>query len=318
VRAPEDITAWLDAGVREAGAIRTGPVEVRRVRPWGSVLRAPTSGGTVWMKATAPGTRFELAVYALLGEVAPAHVLIPLAIDDARGWLLLPDGGAPLGERFDGAPLTGAMAAALPQYAELQRAAAPHAERLVDAGVADMRPSMLPQRFEEALAIARRWVRRAGDDAERATVARLDGFHATVAEWSERLDAAPAPPTIDHNDLDERHVLAAPDGGLRPARFYDWGDAVVAHPFASLHLPLGMAEPGDVERLRDAYLEPFGDLAPHGELVTTLELACRLAKIARALVWHRATAAGDVPVAWERAPFACLESLLGPSPYGAF
>jgi hypothetical protein len=25
-----------------------------------------------------------------------------------------------------------------------------------------------------------------------------------------------------------------------------------------------------------------------------------------------------VPVAWERAPFACLESLLGSSPYGAF
>ena len=94
MEAPEDMTAWLDARVREAGAARTGPVEVRRVRPWGSVLRAPTSGGDVWMKATAPVTRFELAVYAVLGEVAPAHVLTPLGADDARGWLLLPDGGA--------------------------------------------------------------------------------------------------------------------------------------------------------------------------------------------------------------------------------
>jgi hypothetical protein len=317
VRAPDHMTAWLDDRLMQAGVTRTGTVEVARVRPWGTVLRAPTSGGTVWMKATAPGTRFELAVYAVLSEVAPAHVVVPLAIHEARGWLLLPDGGPSLGERFDGTALTEAMAAALPQYAALQRAAAPRAGRLVDAGVADMRPARLPQRFAEALAIARRWVERDGDDADRATLARLDGLHATVAEWSRRLDAAPAVPSIDHNDLDSHHMLAAPDSGLRPARFYDWGDAVVAHPFASLHLPLGMAEPGDVERLRDAYLEPFADLAPHRELVATLELACRLAKIPRALVWHRATAAGGVPVAWERAPFTCLESLLGPSPYGA-
>ena len=41
-------------------------------------------------------------------------------------------------------------------------------------------------------------------------------------------------------------------------------------------------------RARDAYLEVFADLAPRAELVETLELACHVAKIARALTWDRA------------------------------
>ena len=67
---------------------------------------------------------------------------------------------------------------------------------------------------------------------------------------------------------------------------------MVAHCFASMLVPLGFARapaatPGS-SACRDAYLEPFGDLAPHAELVETLELACRAGKIARALTWDRA------------------------------
>jgi hypothetical protein len=75
-------------------------------------------------------------------------------------------------------------------------------------------------------------------------------------------------------------------------RFYDWGDSVVAHPFASMLVALGFVRDqlGDdaVSRPRDAYLEVFSDLAPHGELVAEMELACRVAKIARVLTWARA------------------------------
>ena len=45
-------------------------------------------------------------------------------------------------------------------------------------------------------------------------------------------------------------------------------------------------------RARDAYLGEFRDLGPHAELVATLELACRVAKVARALTWERALLAG--------------------------
>ena len=97
-------------------------------------------------------------------------------------------------------------------------------------------------------------------------------------------------------------------------RFYDWGDAVVAQPFASM-LALGWVPMSDADRLslRDAYLGPFGELAPHAELVQTLELACRVGKIARALTWQRSVSAYDpqeVDERWLSGPSESLFSLL--------
>lgn len=72
--------------------------------------------------------------------------------------------------------------------------------------------------------------------------------------------------------------------------------------------------------LRDAYLEPFGDLAPHDELVETLELACRVGKIARALTWDRALRAGDgdPDAEWADAPFETMAALLDDSYLGGW
>jgi hypothetical protein len=283
----ERATAWADERLAAAGLARTGAVEQPRVRPWATVLRIPTSSGTVWLKATGPEVAFEVGLYEVLVRVAPARVLTPLATDAERGWLLLPDGGPSLGDR--GADI----AAALPAYARLQRDLAPDVDELLTLGVADMRPAAMPARFEEALAAI------GGDD-------RIAALRPAVAEWCERLAASPVPASVDHNDLHAYNILAG-------ERFYDWGDAVVAHPFASmLALEWVDTDAAGRERLRDAYLEPFTDLAPRAELVETLALACRVARIARALVWQRAIrASGSEPVNedWRSAPGEWLRSL---------
>ncbi len=66
--------------------------------------------------------------------------------------------------------------------------------------------------------------------------------------------------------------------------------------------------------MRDAYLAEFADLAPHDELVTALELASRVAKVARALVWERAMRAAAREGAGEYAEFAGapMETLFTP------
>ena len=62
--------------------------------------RRPVSG-VVWLKATGPGTSFEVRLYPLLARLVPEQVLTPIAADPERGWIVLPDGGPSLGEQLD-------------------------------------------------------------------------------------------------------------------------------------------------------------------------------------------------------------------------
>lgn len=301
---------WVDERLAEAGMTRTGNLEQRSLRPWASVLRVPSSAGPVWLKATGPASRFEVGLYRLIAAVAPERVLTPVAISMRDGWVLLPDGGGSLGERLEGAALIEALAEALPPYAELQRDLAPHADELLRLGVSDMRPEVMPSRFDEALEAVRAYIERRDNEAERGRLDAVEEMRDTVVRWCERLAGSAAHASLDHNDLHAWNIL----GEGSDVRFYDWGDAVVAQPFASM-LALGwvpMSE-SDRVRLRDAYLEPFDDLAPHAELVETLELACRVGKIARALTWQRSVSAYDpdeVEERWLSGPSESLFSLL--------
>jgi hypothetical protein len=322
----EQAIAWLDEALAAAGIDRTGEVEQPHLRPWATALRAPTTQGPVWLKAAAPGTAFEVELLELLHAVCPEHVLNPVATDPGRGWMLLPDGGAPLGECLSGTELVDAMASAvLPQYGELQRALWPHTERLLAIGVADMSPAAMPGRFHEALERVKEHVARRRDPAEEASLGKIAALEEDVEAWCERLGSLPGPPTLDHNDLHSWNVFLDSTG---QARFYDWGDSVVAHPFSSMLVALEFvksrvlaveADDPQILRLRDAYLEVYGDLAPHAELVETLELACRVGKIARTLVWDRAVRAlglDAVDDEWARAPLVTLSSLLEDSYLG--
>ncbi len=277
-----DRVEWLDERLAAAELRRTGDVTCPHDRPWSTVHTAPTTGGPVWLKAPGPGTVFEVALYELLARVTPDWVLHPIAVDLDRGWVLLPDGGRTLGD--SDTDVVAGPVEVLPRYGRLQRDLAPHAGALLSFGVADMRPAVMPDRFDEAVASV---TAQTGD--------RLDEVRAmrpVYAEWCARLAASPVPASIDHNDLHPWNVFA--DGDR--IRFYDWGDAVVAHPFASMLIPaavvrrrLGVGQDdAAVRRIRDAYLEVWSDLAPHRELVAELELACWVGKVARTLVWDRA------------------------------
>ena len=284
------------------------------------MLRAPTSGGVVWLKAAGRDTAFEAELYELLQRLAPERVLTPLAVDVERAWILLPDAGRSLGERASGRALIGGLAGALPQYGELQRDLAPHAGDLLDLGLADMRPAAMPARFDEALDAVEAYVRHRGGPADRTTYDRVTKVRETVVGWCKRLAASPVQASLEHNDLHPYNILVADDG---QARFYDWGDSVVAHPFASMGLGLGFirnqVETSELDRLRDAYLEVFSDLGPRPELVETLELACRVGKVARALTWQRAIGAlgwDEVDDDWARGPIESMDSLLDASYLG--
>jgi hypothetical protein len=283
-------TSWLDDQLQAAGLERSGDVTQPHVHPWATVLSAPTRGGRVWLKAMAPGTTFEVGLYELLVPVAPGNVLTPIASDPSRGWILLPDGGASLADRLTGSDLLEHMLIALPQYAQLQRSTMPHVGTLLDLGLSDLRPSLLPGRYDDALA--------AYLDADIS--AQLISLRPRFVDWCLRLAESPIGASLEHNDLHPWNILGVGSGVPASAPpttaiFYDWGDSVVAHPFGSAvgsvsrvrRMLRRRRDHQDVRRMREAYLEGFDDLAGRRDLDQTLDLACQVAKAARAVVWDR-------------------------------
>ncbi len=312
--------AWLDEQLAAAGIERTGDVAHEQVRSWAAVLKFPTTAGPVWLKAAGPSTAFEVPLYPLLQEAASTVVLTPIAVDPARGWVVLPDGGQPLGTQRTGEALVESLVTLLPRYGHLQRELMPQVDTLLEIGVPDLRPSSIPDRYAESLALVEQFVAASGNEEDRERLAQVAGLHSRVASWSAELAAAPGDPTLDHSDLHTWNILLPASGDLEQATFFDWGDSVVAHPFTSMLVALRMvrwqlkveSDDPNIIRIRDAYLGAFSDLASHTELVATVERACHLGKIGRALTW--ATVAGEASVEEQpemyRNALAWLEMLL--------
>ena len=262
----DEALSWLDGVLADRGTPRIGPVDQPHQRPWATVLRVPTTDGTVWLKATGPATAFEVRLYEVLARVAPDAVLRPIAVDVERAWIVLPDGGPPIGERLEGSAQLEALVAALADYGRLQRAVAPHVDELLAAGVADMRPAVLPERFDEAVEVTAVAIEHAPRPGEAEMHERVAAMRPEVDAWCEQLAASRVPATIDHNDLHAWNVLG---GDGEPTRFYDWGDSVVAHAFAAMLVPLGIvrhelgitdARDPRLGRARDTYLDTFSEL----------------------------------------------------------
>ncbi|MGY2003039.1 phosphotransferase [Blastococcus sp. SYSU DS1024] len=281
---------WVAARLGRAGLEPAGPPEQVHVRVWSTAFRIPVrGGGVVWLKSVGPGSVQEPVLAEALGRWVPQRVLVPLAADRERRLLLLPDGGPTL--RGAGSAEPAAWASMLADHARLQSEVAQHADELVCLGVPDHRPERLPELVEDLLA---------DDEAQR--VGRPDGLAADVrarvlaglgeyAEACRELAGSGLPPTVQHDDLHDANVFVR--GGRH--RFFDWGDASVAHPFLVLLVALRFAgrvlrlPDGDpaLRRLRDAYLDQWLDFGAAEELRRQCDLALHVAPLQRALTWRR-------------------------------
>lgn len=309
------VDGWVAAQLGRLGRRVSGPIDQPHLRPWSTALSIPTDEGLVWFKAGGPGNAYEAALLELLGRWAAPYVLLPLAVDAARGWLLLPDGGTRLRETLDGGPGLESWARILAAWADVQRRLAPHAAELLGAGVPDRRSTVLPGQFEALL-----------DDPlaqlEPADRERLSALLPAYARWCEELDALGIAPSLQHDDLHDGNVFVGPAGD----RFFDWGDASVAHPFATLLVTFrsiasrglggGAAERRALTRLRDAYIEPWTDRHTRAELVAAVPLAMRIAMVGRALSWRGALTGipPDDHGAWTGNVGGWLLELFGPTP----
>ncbi len=283
---------WVDEQLGRHGLEATGPPEQVHAVPWSTVFRVATPDGPMWFKANNSGTAYEAGLAEALGRWCPDRVLVPLAVDAAQGWTLLPDGGTTLRAAQAGHTDLDHWERILVEYAELQRLLAPHVAELTAMGVPDRRPAALTSSLAELLADEELLRIGLADGLTPEQLSALRAQHDRYAALCAELDATGVAPSLQHDDLHDANVFVAPGH----YRVFDWGDASVGHPFATLlvtlrvvsdrmSLPDGAPE---LMRLRDAYLEPW--TAEHGlaDLREAARLAVRTGGVARALAWRRA------------------------------
>jgi aminoglycoside phosphotransferase (APT) family kinase protein len=269
------------------------------VRPWSTAFRIPTDGGTAWLKATGPGPAHEGPLLEVFGERGVEHVLLPLAVHPDRPWILFDDGGPTLRQaRPDG---NGdhdleAWERILREYAALQRSleSGEAVAAMLAAGVPDGRPEALPGELARLLDDDAAWARLQGDerDAGRRERARLPARLAEIATAAAELTQIGVLPSVQHDDLHGGNILVGPAGD----RFFDWGDAVVAHPFSTLTVTfnsiahktgLPQSDPA-FARLEAVYVEAWAAVATPTALARAARLARVFGCLNRALNWERA------------------------------
>ena len=275
----EQATSWIS----ERASV-VGEIEQPHVRWWSTVLRVPTAEGDLFFKAVAPVHRFEAALTARLADLQPERVPELVDVDPERGWMLMRHGGTRLRELVETRQDLHHWERLLPDYAQLQIEVAPQADALRALGVPDERLAVLPEHFGELLAARPKGLTPKEHRRLVDAVPRVEEMCRTLMEDG-------IPETIQHDDLHDGQVF------MRDGRylFFDWGDSCVSHPFHSLTVVLRAIAwkldlpPGgtELQRLRDAYLEPFG----RGPGIA--ELANRTGTIARALAWDRMVAARE-------------------------
>lgn len=276
-----------------------GPIERPHPFPWSTVLRVPARDGVLWFKENVPPLAFEAGVVELLARRRPDVVAELVGVDPERGWMLMRDAGTRL---RDLTPAQRDWERLLPLYAQLQLDVTPDVDALLAVGCPDRRSGLVPAEYATLVE------REAGTLTPRE-LERLLAHTREVEAAAAELAEVGVPETIQHDDFHDGNVFVS-EGRFR---VLDWGDACISHPFATLRIPFELIADEtdwDLERLRDAYLEPFSALASPPMLRRAVAAANVVAGVTRALKWAPIVAALEPPHRWEDAVPIRLRALL--------
>ncbi|WP_411734503.1 hypothetical protein [Paeniglutamicibacter sp.] len=306
-----EVLAWVDMACEAYSLTRIGPPQDASSSVRSKHLRVPTDAGTLFFKAVAPGQLFEPPLTAAAATLVPERLVMPLAIDPERGWMLSPDYGATLDELATTPEL---WARALGALGALQREVVDSEEALFDAGLQIQDPAWIPEEFNNALMLHASLPKEhplgiPARDADHAFGAFKD-----IEEACAQLIAGPIPLSLEHGSFDRRRVFAPTDEKTAP-RILNLGDAHWAHPFASLARPIermriDFRAPADDPRIMaaiGAYLWAWDDYGSPDELYELVAPALRISPLHTHETWLQLLADADEPALRRWAP-----KVLGP------
>lgn len=287
-----EVTTWVQAELDVRGWQITSPIELLHQRPWSTFAQMGTDHGTVYFKAPAPPF-FEAPLTRFLAQHRPDCTVPVLAVELDQGWVLAADAGVTVRAASPTAEQVEHWVKLLPPYAEFQMQMAAHVPEFLQMGMPDRRLAKLPGLYDE-LMVAHENLR-VGLEPGLTTeeYERLVRLRPQLILWCEQLASYGLPETLTHEELHDANVLVNGEQYI----YTDWSDSCVGHPFFTMLVTIRAAahrlkldEGGlEMQRLRDAYLEPWTTYAPREQLREAFRLAYKLGMLNRALSWHHGT-----------------------------
>ncbi len=288
----DQAVAWIHTQLAAHGWLATGKVHMVHQRPWSIFMHIATDKGTAYFKAPAPPF-YEAKLTQALLQWRPDCTVPLLAVDLDRGWLLSADAGATFRSLNQPAEQINHWLKALPLFAELQIQMADRVPEILALGVPDRRLANLENLYADLLEGNENLRVGLDQGLEPYEFERLHVMQPQFADWCGELCSFGLPETLTHEEIHENNVLVKGDRYI----FTDWSDSSITHPFFSMLVTLRAtafwlkrAEDGpEIQRMRDAYLEPWTEFTTREKLLNALKLAYHLAMVNRALSWNEGT-----------------------------
>jgi len=284
---------WIQAETARQSIHITGEIEQPHMYPWSTVLRVLSNEGTLFFKATAQETVYESALTKMLAGWYPDCMPELLAVDTARGWMLMRDGGEQLRLSIRPTKDIKPWEPVITRYSELQIGLAEHISGILALGIPDHRLAALPALYKQLLADEESLMIDQPKGLTSGELRQLQDLTMRFGQICTELASFGIPESLNHGDFHDGNVL------LRNGRitFFDWGDASVTHPFVSLRTFFVSIEIAlklddysftpEMAALLDRYLEPWQKFASKDALSSAYRLSKPVASIVKALAWHQ-------------------------------
>ena len=285
---------WIRAEAKQNSIQLTGEIEQPHAYAWSTVMRVPSSEGTLFFKATAGETIYEIPLTKMMAGWFPDCMPDLVAVEPLRGWMLMRDSGDTLRGSIRPTKDVSPWEPVITKYAELQIGLAKHVDEILKLGIPDHRLAALPALYTQLLADTPSLM----IDQEKGLTSddfkKLQNLTPRFEQICADLTAYGIPESVNHGDFHDGNVL------LKNGRitFFDWGDADVTHPFVSLRtwfvsmeisLKLDDWAPPTPEMtaLLNRYLEQWEKFASKEELLKVYSLSRPVASIVKTLQWHQ-------------------------------
>ncbi len=292
--------AWIRLEAARNSIQLLGEIEQPHAMHWSTVMRVPTNRGVIFFKATASETIYEIALTQLLASLQPNVLPELIAVDTARGWMLMRDGGEQL--RASTRPIQDVKAwePVIIEYAKLQMGLAEHVDAILALGVPDHRLAALPALYSQLLADTHSLMIDKEKGLTSSEYQQLQNLTARFEQLCADLAAYKIPESINHGDFHDGNILLKD----RRITFFDWGDADVTHPFVSLrtwfvsmeialNLDDWVPPTAEMSRLLEKYLEAWQVYGEKEALASAYRLSRPVASIVKTLAWRQAISRMD-------------------------